>query len=389
MLFRSPARAALLLALSLPVTLAVACGSPPPPAVAPMMPPASASVAQSPPPPIEEPLTPGEVRCGIDDGPVPIGTRGDDLRRETADRLLRNGGGGEGEGALSHEDGVFLGKRMMKMEMEEPDVRSVVGPAKAHVALVWSLATGLARAPAFEERAGACRDLALPDDAGEATYSVRLAAGGAPLSVRPASARGPSKLALCFASSLCSLGAQASGAPSRRLDVQLRTSITPPVFTGTVEISLTGEHTPKKIRTPNAPQGRRGRRFIPPPPTPPLTAADRAYVAKVVKDARPGVLACAQRTPPNGQLFVAGAVKAPKPASPYKKVDMAEPPPRSRMRNVEFEYQTQMGACFRAALEAVLTTPPKSFSDTGTVFANATYLPGPEAPPPPPPAPKP
>lgn len=371
----STARAAFVLALSAPLALAVACTSPPPPAPPPVIPPASTSVAETPPPPVEEPLAPGEVRCGIDDGPVPIGTRGDDLRRETAE-------GAFDRGPLLQEDGMFLGKRMMKME--EFDPVPLAGAAKPTVAMNWSLAEGLTTGASFEDRANACRDLALPADAGEAKYSVKLAAGGGPVAVRPAMVgRAPSKLTLCFAASLCALGPQAKGAPARRLDVQLRTTVTPPVFTGTVEIVLTGEHTPKNVGAPIGRPGRRGRRYVPPPPTPPLTAADKAYLAKTVSDAKPGALACAQRTPPAAQLFVsAGAVKVAKPASPYQKIDMA-PPPRARPQNADLEYHRQMSQCVRSALEAVLTPPPKTFSDTGRVFASATFTPGPEAPPPP------
>lgn len=357
------------------VTLGIAC-APPPPAPPPAAPIASSFASAAPPAPAEEALLPGELRCGIDDGPVPIGSLPGGLRRKAsaahrADLQPEN----------AAIDGNLLAKRMM---VEEFEFSPIVDAAKARATTRWVLGEGVATAGAFEARAGACRDLADVSDAGPHAFSVRVAAGGGPLSVRPVGSAEPTKYTTCLAASLCALGSQAQGTVARRMEARFETSITPPVFTGTVSLSFSGDRTGKAVsRGPVLVRNHtRGRRGPVRPPEPPPTPADLAYVAAMARAAQPGALACAKRTPPGGELFVSTRALTPQAAaSPYKKIDMAMPPPTPPMQRAAAEYHRQMTACVTEAVEAVLLAPPKSFSTTGKVFASATFRPGAEGPP--------
>lgn len=182
----------------------IACASTPVGQPAPAV--ATVSSATSEPTPVvaEPPLDPGEIRCGIDDGPVPIGA-------------LLQGGGARGVLPTTR-----LFKRADLRDMAPPtnDVRAA-GPTAD---TTWSLEAQVKAPPRFQEKVAACSaDVALVDG-GDHRMRVRFARTGAATSVLARKASGFDR---CLAQAACLLeGGPSTGSLTR--ETIFHANVTPP-----------------------------------------------------------------------------------------------------------------------------------------------------------------
>lgn len=317
----------------------LACASAPPAAPPPPVA-TSAPVVEAPPPaPSRVSLGPGEILCGVDDGPVPIGRldgpAGDDLRRRTEPSFLHVG--------IALAPREIAGRFMGEMMPEPPN--PVIEPAKPEVKLGWTLGPGLATNPAFEERAHACGALLDVEDMGDRTYVVQTNPQVGPTASRADGDTSSSKFTTCFATALCALGPSGGGAPKDRSNVRLRAQITPAVFRGSVSISIADER-----QGTAAPSDRfRGHRFVASPP--PRSPAAQAYAESLAQRIRPGAEACGRASPPD-QSFDTTIVFT---WGPRGKRLM--PPAR---RPVPFV--ATFADCVAKAAELVLLRPPPGFN---------------------------
>lgn len=334
--------------------------------------------ALSPAPPTSSTATPGpvsdaagdpdETRCGVDDGPIPIGSSDEaplrPLPRAGSDRdLLVDGPFLPGS---HHRDGVGVGvrvpvlaKRMaaeMAMEPPPPEIRG----APMGVAITWrgAEASALASLPA---RATACGDDLLPADAGVTTIHLRLATSGAALATRadvtaPVKPSSPedsearkraTRLRKCLEAAAC--GAQMPpGSTSATLLAEVR--VEPPVFHGQVRSGVSSLDPSASVRSDHL--SRRGRRFFraPPAQTPAFRELAGALgVATLAVGTR-----CAEQLPPAGSFVMSGSFEIPKGGGAPK-------PTQPAMAGAD-SYERKLQACLVAGT-AKLTVP----STTGRV----------------------
>lgn len=317
------------------------CASPPPTTAPPAIASAAPTIETAPPVAPRVSLGPGEIVCGVDDGPVPIGRDDDhapDDLRTPADRTLPVAAAPPP--TPRDVSGRFLGE--MAAEPPEP----LVGPAKPEVKLAWTLAPGLAATPAFEERARACSELASPEDTGERTFAVQTSAGGGPVASRVEGDHSSSKLTICFATALCALGLGGGANAHARSGARLRTEITPPVFRGSVRVAIADQ------REGNfAPHDRFGRRRVLSSARPRSPAA-QAYAEGLAQKVRPGAEACARATPPD-QSFATTVTFAWGPGGAKLL------PAWGRERN---PFLDAFDACLAKAAAPALSRPPPGFN---------------------------
>lgn len=309
-------------------------------------------------------LGPGEIVCGVDDGPVPIGRTDepphDELRRarsSTAPFPV-----GIASTPPRPTNGPFFGEMMP--EPPEPTVDA----ARPEVKLAWTLGPKLQTTPAFEQRAHACGELAELADLGQRTFNVQRSAHGGPVATRDRSTSS-SKFSTCLASSLCLLGPGSAGTAGEITDVAVLTKVTPPQFQGRVEIEIADE---RQGTIPTSRRGRSRRVDVPPSPRP---AASEAYAKQLAKRLQPGAQACAAKRPP-AQSFVSTVVFV-----WGKEGKRALPTNRGRRPLVD-----AFDACLSAAADAVLTRPPPSFNpnDRIPIIAQVDVQPSPALAPEPP-----
>lgn len=335
------------------VLLAIACGPsvPPPTKVAspPVAPSAStAPVASA---PVEEPLPPGELRCGVDDGPVPVGL-GEDGGDEDDLRHRARAGGVEPapDGARA-----LLGLRVA--ERPPPPVNA----AKPKVTVQFKLGEGVLATDAFTRRARPCALAGQTSDEGERSFSVRFSRGGVPIGVRIDD--GPLKdgvVTRCFAAALCSSGgAPGADASSGVRKATLAVKVSPPVFTGRVRMGLRDDRPSSP-----SPGPRRGRGGVPEPA--PYTAEERKYVTSLDHVLGKGALACAQRTPPAARLTLTVELR-------FDKQTRAFSAGPARGRN---DFEKTLAACVGEAAAESLKPPPARMMPNGTLAVVATFTPG-------------
>lgn len=211
-----------------------------------------ARVAPSAPPPLDSPLDPGTVRCGVDDGPTPIGERG----TQALDRR-------------------FLG--IVAASPPPADAK----PAPPSVELSASL-SGADLSAFF----AVCGEAAALGDQGALSISLVIASGGLLRQTRALSPN-PSRYARCLAERACGLPLQpALGGKTAELRVE--TKVLAPVFHGAV----TAELMPASLDSIEAKKRQRGRPWLMP----------QAQQLRLKTLARRVGLACAQTHPPAATL---------------------------------------------------------------------------------------
>ena len=189
----------------------------------------------------------GEVRCGIDDEPTPLG-RGLEDRRFLAGRVA-----------------------------VAPDVR----PKAPRVQTIVKAVAGFDGAAPLEDDARRCDPEVVSTDEGEHLLAVRFASSGVAASVRIDDATG-SRFLRCLVSRACALLAPSGSASARMM---VRVALTRPVFEGRVEVALEGLDFP---RFREAPAGRR--------------AAFDAYAMRARPLLERALLECARQSPPEGSF---------------------------------------------------------------------------------------
>jgi hypothetical protein len=337
-------------ALGSSVVLAVACGGSPAGGAAPQapIPPAPAASAAATPPasPTPDALDPDETRCGVDDGPVRIGGAAPtEALRPDRERIQ-----GPGTGALASRDDDVLtlfgnagppplqAKRVFSEMMPQPPAPPVRG-APLQVSIVWQgpgTDDGGAGSP-LAERAARCAADARLEDSGTSTLQVRLASSGTALSTRTlevasktagsssssSSSSSTSSLRKCLEAAACVVHT-APGAGTTSIQVLAHVKVEPPVFRGSVEVSLRSLDDQRE----GPPMGRRGRRAVVLLNRPPAAkAAFDAMAAAFEATARKVGQTCAERLPPADSFTLTGdytlppgntapAASIPRPTSP-------------------------------------------------------------------------
>lgn len=187
--------------------LAGGCAASPP-----VPPPPPTTPSATPRPITEEVLAPDVIRCGVDDAPVPVGAG-----HAVPDRRL-----------------ALVGQPLGIVAMPDPMPQRAMLPT---VAL--SIATGEAGLAkrTLQELLHPCAEQAEHSDAGETTLAISFGSSGAPRTTRPATVgegRGPSPFTRCLAERACKLPVT-PGLAGKSSSASVRVTISPPVFTGTVE----------------------------------------------------------------------------------------------------------------------------------------------------------
>lgn len=266
------------LALSVLAT-SLACAAPPAPVV-----PAPEPVS-SPPVVLVEPKVadPNEIRCGLDDGPVPIGERDDD------DGPLRGVVGDLGRQELTPGDRTMLGLRMLPPgERLMPPVR----PAMPWISARWSLGEGLASSPTFDRRARTCLAAPTPGDEGAHAFTVRFAEDGHSIAV---ASQGPlsksSTLLACFHAALCETRRAASSTTATTAIATLTSKTMPPTFTGEATFTTLEELPGRRDRDGMVMPIRQARQG-------PFTPAERRWHEALGAMLQESTHACARSTPP-------------------------------------------------------------------------------------------
>lgn len=249
----------------------------------PAPPSAPSSAPTAPPSVVEAAADPSEIRCGVDDGPVPIGAREDGLRDAPPNRTPSR---------LFADARPFLGEApAIQQPMLLP---APLDFAKPRLSVNHTTPADIVASPALLAQATACAEAAQSGDEGERSFVLRLSASGSALSVRAGPTRdATNELTSCLARALCAIGPQAPSAAARAVPVRMVAAVAPPVFRGSVSALLGFTSGPATVRV-----GRRGRAIHVPNVPPAKSRADEAYITHATAALQKGVRGCAERFPP-------------------------------------------------------------------------------------------
>lgn len=336
------------------VCAALACNQTLPPSAPTAEPPTApgASAEPSTAAPAPDTFAPGELRCGIDDGPVPVGMSDDDGDADDL-RPRRDATAGE---RRRDDAGPLLGLRIA--QQPPPPVNA----APPQVTVSWQLGEGLVATSAFTQRARPCGAAGQASDEGKRGFAVRFSRLGAPVAVRVDD--GPGKdttVARCFAAALCSAALATS--PGERAAVgnaTLTVKVVPPVFTGRAQVQLRDD----RSNGPLSP-GRVGRGGVPAPL--PYTPAERKYLSDLQATVGKSALACAQRTPPEGRVTLAIDLTLDKRTGVFSA-------PKTPGRGA---FERTLGSCVATAAIDSLKPPPARMMPHGGITLVAVFSPGP------------